>query len=138
MTKEQKIAFYNHLNEFAINPAPIPESDEQKWSTAYDDRLLHFHSVPLINESEKTGGHLIHAEELTKEKKASELLAAILSEMLTSLHTIRGFSEILLSEKVALNETQRELVTPIHDRIKRLMELRETSMAEFREVAIDK
>jgi len=133
MTYPQRVAYYNHINEVATQKIPIPQpSDEQKWSTTVSDRLFNFCATPMHDEQNQDYGFIISVDEWSGERNAGELLHAMFSELLTPLHSILGFSELLLQEKTpnTLTTEQREWAMAIKDRAKKLLALRESIIEE--------
>ncbi len=135
MTYPQRVAYHDHINEFATHKVPSPQpDDEQRWSTGLNNRLLSFQAVPMRDEQDQDCGFIICIEERSGEYKASELLSSLISELLTPFHTIRGYSELLLKEDPPnpLTKEQREFVTHINKTAEKLLELREAILVEYR------
>jgi nitrogen-specific signal transduction histidine kinase len=133
MTYSQRVAYHNHVNEVAIHTVPSPQpNDEQQWSAGVNNHNYYFRAVPMRDEQGQDRGFIISIVDWTGEHKASELLSALLSDLLTPFHTIRGFSEMLLKENPShpLTDEQRKWVTIIYDKAGKLLEFREAIINE--------
>ncbi|MBK9924825.1 MAG: hypothetical protein IPP66_05975 [Anaerolineales bacterium] len=129
----QRVDYHNRVNEVSAHKTPIPQpNDEQKWSTTVNGHFFNFCTIPMHDEQNQDCGFIIWVDEWTGERKATELLHALFSELLTPLHSILGFSELLLQENTpnTLTTEQREWATAIKDRAKKLVELRESIIEE--------
>ena len=134
MTYPQRVAHHNHVNEFATHKVPSPQpDDEQRWSTDLNNRFFNFRATPMRDEQNQDCGFIVCVNEWSGERKASELLFSLISELLTPFHTIRGYSELLLREDLSnpLTKKQRELVTHINENAKKLLELRKTIIVDY-------
>ena len=134
MNYSQRVAYHNQINEVATNKIPDPQpDDEQQWSIDVNNRLFNFRAVPMRDEQNQDCGFIISVNEWSGEHKASELLYALISEMLTPLHSIRGHSELLLKENPSnpLTAEQRECVTQMNENAKKLLEFRKTTTVEL-------
>jgi nitrogen-specific signal transduction histidine kinase len=137
MNFPQRVDSYNSANKFAINKIPNPQpNDIQRWSIDVNNRLFNFQAVPIFNEQNQDCGFIIYADECSKERKASELLHSLFSELLTPLHSILGHSELFLQEKGhnILTEEQREWTTAIKKNAQNLLTLREYYMEESKKI----
>jgi nitrogen-specific signal transduction histidine kinase len=135
MTYPQRVAYNNHINEFATHKVPSPQpDDEQRWSTDINNRFFNFRATPMRDEQNQDCGFVICVNEWSGERKASELLSSLISELLTPFHAIRGYSELLLKENPShlLTKKQRELMTHINENAKKLLELRETIIVDYK------
>jgi len=135
MTYPQRVAYYDHINELATHKLPSPQpDDEQRWSTDVDNRFFNFRATPMFNKQNQACGFIICVEEWSGEHKASELLFSLISESRTPLHAIRGYSELLLKENLPnpLTEEHREFVTNINQNAKKLLELCETTVVDYK------
>ena len=96
--------------------------------------------MPICNEQNHNCGFIISIDERSGERKASELLRSLFSELLTPLHSILGHTELFLQEKAEnkLTDEQREWITAIKKNAKNLLALREGSIEEAKRQNIDK
>lgn len=120
--------------------SPPQFDDIQRWSTNINNRFFNFRAVPICNEQKDNCGFIISIDEWSSERKASELLRSLFSELLTPLHSILGHSELFLQEKAEnkLTNEQREWITAIKKNAKDLLALREASIEEAKRQNIDK
>jgi nitrogen-specific signal transduction histidine kinase len=135
MTYSQRVAYHNHINTVAVHKVPDPQpNDEQRWSIDIDNRFFNFRATPICDDQNQDCGFIISADEWSNERKASELLFSLLSDCLMPFHTIRGYSELLLREDPSspLTKQQREFLTHINENTKRLLELRQTIVADYK------
>jgi len=141
MSFSQRVDYHNSINKFATNKIPDPQpNDIQRWSIDVNNRLFNFRAVPIRNKQNQDCGFIICVDEWSGERKASELLHSLFSELLTPLHSILGHSELFLQEKAQniLTNEQREWITAIKENTINLLKLREYYMKESNKQDKDK
>ena len=135
MTYSQQVEHHTRANEFTTHKVSDPQpDDEQRWSTDINSRFFNFRATPMRDEQNQDCGFIIWVDEWSGERKASELLFSLISELLTPFHVIHGYSELLLKEALSspLTKKQHEWVTNINETVKKLFELREAIIVDYK------
>ncbi|MBE2221652.1 MAG: PAS domain-containing protein [Anaerolineae bacterium] len=129
MTHEERIEAVKRSNELATQPAPTPKlGDEQIWIGGSENKLFHFHAIPVHDKAKDSISNVIRIDDITKERLASEYLHGLLSDMILPTEMIRGYSEVLLLTENAqnLNDEQRDWIEKIKHNCAKLLSLRES------------